>query len=447
MKMRLSEAASIVGGKLFGDDHEFERLQIDSREVIDGELFCAVRGERVDGHNFVDDALAKGAAGALVERIPAEAHAPLIEVGSVINAMAALGLHYRQNLKGPVVGVTGSAGKTTVKEMVAAALSPLGAVLKSEGNLNTEFGVPMTWAKIQPAHRAAVIEMAMRGPGQIAHLARISEPHIGVITSIGSAHIGELGSEEAIATAKAELLQALPPTGTAVIPSDSKFSGLLRDAANCKVVSFGQDGDYRVADWRQNGDWVEFVVSCAERHLSGRVFGIGQVQAKNAAAAIAAAHAAGVSFEQAIESIEQATFPPKRMQVFDCGGVTIWLDAYNSSPESCKLALESFAQAEISGRRIAVLGDMLELGDFAEEKHREVGQTAAIANLDELALVGNLARFIAEGARDAGFEGEVSFFEDAIAARRVLDRACKGDGVLIKASRGLALEHIIEASI
>lgn len=469
MKMSLSEVARLVGGELVGKDAVFEGLQVDSREIKGGELFSAVEGARVDGHDYVAKAITRGAVGALVkyDPMPADLKAdddpirkkfiregfslieertlrPIVLVESVSSALAAIALHFRRMLKGPVVGVTGSAGKTTVKEMIAAALSPLGDVLKSEGNLNTEFGVPMTWAKLQHNHKAAVIEMAMRGPGQIAHLARMSAPDIGVVASVGSAHIGELGSREAIAGAKAELLEALPAGGTAVIPSDSDFTEFLRGAASCKVVTVGPDGDFRILESRQSGESVEFAIATPAGELAGMVPGIGEIQAKNAAMAIAAATAAGVSPSAALAALKSAQFPDKRMQLLNRNGVAIWLDAYNSSPESCILALRSFQIAQFAGRRFAVLGDMLELGAFAEEKHREVGSIAAQVGLSELVVVGELAPWIAEGARAAGYVGDVSYYDDATSARQVFDRTRAGDAVLIKASRGLALERILE---
>lgn len=472
MKMSLSEVARLVGGRLIGHDAKFDGLQVDSREIKGGELFCAVKGERVDGHDYVENAKFGGAAGALVDRDPLpeadfgdapddvrerfvpegfklvneELFRPVVIASSVSGAMAAIALHFRRMLKGPVIGVTGSAGKTTVKEMVAAALSPLGGVLKSEGNLNTEFGVPMTWAKLQNNHKAGVIEMAMRARGQIAHLTRMSAPDIGVITSIGSAHIGELGSREEIARAKSELLQGLPAGGVAIVPSDSDHTGFLADIAPCRVITVGDGGDYRVLEWRQCGDSVEYAIDGPHGQVAGMVPGIGAIQAKNAAMAIAAATAAGVPMRAAAASLRHAVFPDKRMQVLARGGVTIWLDAYNSSPESCTIALLSFKDHTAIGRKIAILGDMLELGEFAEEQHRAVGKVAASAGLQELALVGPLAQLIGEGARDAGYRGDLSFYDDAAAAQQVVDRAKPGDAILIKASRGIALERVLEAS-
>jgi UDP-N-acetylmuramoyl-tripeptide--D-alanyl-D-alanine ligase len=452
-----------------GTNAEFSGLQVDSRSIQKGELFCAVKGERSDGHDFVANAIRAGAAGALVERNPRpetsvshsleaehermlrerfetqrdEQFRPVIVVPSVVGAMATIALHFRRVMKGPVIGVTGSAGKTTVKEMIAAALSPVGDVLKSEGNLNTEYGVPMTWSRFEGHHKSAVIEMAMRGPGQIAHLARMSAPDVGVITSIGSAHIGELGSRDAIASAKAELLQALPAGGTAVIPSDSDYTDFLRNAAPCKVVTVGEHGDFQVIEWRQSGDSVEFATATPKGEFAGMVPGIGEIQAKNAAMALAAADAAGVPIGAALASLKHVGFPEKRMQILHRKGVTIWLDAYNSSPESCKLAIKAFSEASVPGRRFAVLGDMLELGEFSEALHKEVGATVT-DTVSELALVGELAPLIGEGAREAGFQGEVSYYDDAITARQVFERTRAGDAVLIKASRGLALERILE---
>ncbi|MDQ2986343.1 MAG: UDP-N-acetylmuramoyl-tripeptide--D-alanyl-D-alanine ligase [Armatimonadota bacterium] len=442
MKLQLSQVAALTGGTLIGKDATFDGLEVDSREIKAGELFCAVKGEHDDGHNFVASAMTNGAAGAIVQHNPS-AMAPVIVVRSVAGAMAAIALHFRRMLKGPVIGVTGSAGKTTVKEMIAAALLSLGDVLKSEGNLNTEFGVPMTWSRLQPHHKSAVIEMAMRGPGQIAHLARMSAPDIGVITSVGSAHIGELGSRDAIAAAKAELLESLPVGGVAIIPADSEFTDLLRERATCTVTTVGYGGDYEVLEWRQSGDLVEFAVRTPDGDVAGSVPGIGEVQARNAAMAIAAAGAVHVRAQEAATALRHVVFPSKRMEIIDRGGVTIWLDAYNSSPESCRLALFAFKDHVGRGRKIAILGDMLELGEFAEAAHRKIGAIAATVGLAELALVGILAKYIDEGAQDAGFVGTISHFEDAESARAVIDRALPGDAILIKASRGIALEKAL----
>jgi UDP-N-acetylmuramoyl-tripeptide--D-alanyl-D-alanine ligase len=457
MKMLLSEAARIVGGRLIGKDAFFEGLQVDSREISGGELFCAVRGDHQDGHEFIGNALAGGAVGALVEvgvdlssRLTNreaksdECLGPLIVTDSTVDAMSSIASHFRGILRGPVIGVTGSAGKTTVKELIAASMSSNGSVLKSEGNRNTEYGVPMTWANLEPSHWCAVIEMAMRGPGQIAHLARMSAPDIGVITSIGSAHIGELGTADAIAAAKAELLMALPADGTAIVPSETKYIDLLREAATCKVITVGAGGEFEVQAYRQIGDHVEFLICSPQGEIQGVVFGVTKIQAQNAAFAIAAAHAAGIDVESAASSLKDVTFPPGRMDVLTINGVTIWLDAYNSSPESCKLALESFGDAKFPGGRVAILGDMLELGEYAEAKHREIGAIAASANLTKLVLVGVLARFIGDGARQAGFRGEIYLYDDPLAARTQLSAAEAGDAILIKASRGVALERIME---
>jgi len=469
VKMRLSEAARLANGDLIGKDATFNGLQVDSREIKGGELFCAIRGNRSDGHSFISSAKAGGAVGAVAEvdarpepcekpgdetehdrlvresfeRLMDSQYRPLVIVPSVTNAMAVIALHFRRMLRGPVIGVTGSAGKTTVKEMIAAAISPLGDVLKSEGNLNTEYGVPMTWSRLEPRHKAAVIEMAMRGRGQIAHLARMSAPDIGVITSIGSAHIGELGSRDAIARAKSELLESLPAGGCAVIPSKTEYSEMLANASRARVVTVGAGGDYEVIEWRQSGAFVEFAVRGPQADLAGTVPGIGEIQATNAAMAIAAAIAAGVAPESAAGALRRVVFPEKRMQVIDRSGVTIWLDAYNSSPESCRLALSAFADLRVTGRKIAILGDMLELGDHAEPAHREIGVLAAQVGLDELVLVGSLAPWIGSAARDAGFYGELQFFEDAASSHSVIEHAKQGDAILIKGSRGVALENAL----
>jgi UDP-N-acetylmuramoyl-tripeptide--D-alanyl-D-alanine ligase len=268
----------------------------------------------------------------------------------------------------------------------------------------------------------------------------MSAPDIGVITSIGSAHIGELGSRVAIARAKSELLESLPAGGVAVIPSNSNFADMMLDATSARTVTVGEGGDYHVIEWRQSGGFVEFAIRCPSGDVAGTVPGIGEMQAKNAAMAIAAAAAAGVPPESAAGALRRSVFPEKRMQVIDRDGITIWFDAYNSSPESCQLALAAFADLKVTGRKIAILGDMLELGEHAEPAHREVGIFAAQIGLDELVLVGSLAPWIGSAARDVGFTGEVSFFSDSASAHVAIACAKPGDAILMKASRGVELE-------
>lgn len=460
MKMSLSELARITDGELLGSNATFDGMCVDSRSILSGELFCAVRGERQDGHRFVESALESGAVGALVESDPSDgikkehfaddfekhfykmreqANRPVVVVQSVLSAMAAAAMHFRRALTGPVIGVTGSAGKTTVKEMVYAALSPLGEVLKSDGNLNTEYGVPITWSRLRKGHCAAVIEMAMRGPRQIAHLARISSPDIGIVTSLGSAHVGELGSLDAIARAKAELVEALPMRGVAIVPAESERKHILREAANCRVMEVGPGGDVEVVESRQEGDSVAFAIAGPAYEVVGRVPGFGKTQALNAAFAVAAAAEAGVDPQIAADALQSATFPENRMKAIEREGVTVLLDAYNSSPESCKIALGVLAEYP-ARRRIAMLGDMLELGEFTEEKHREIGAAAHKAGVDRLVLVGEFAPIIGEGAREAGFVGEIEAYPDAAAAAAAFQRLEPGDVVLVKASRGVGLE-------
>lgn len=445
--MTLGDLATRCGGTLEGDARtQWKGFAWDSREVLKGQVFLAIRGARVDGHDFVLDALSQGAVAAIVERPVKGAY---ILVDDLVQALARLGRSFRSKFDGPVVGVTGSNGKTTTKEFTAAALSPLGRVLRSRGNQNTEYTMPLIWTELTPETRAAVMEMGMRGLGQIRHLASIARPTIGVVTMIGTAHLEMVGSREGIAQAKAELLEQVE---TAVLPLEDDFYGFLRGACRPETrvltFGFGPDADCRILGYRALG-WSQ---SRLRLEIGGETCDVrlrtaGRHQALNVAAAVAAAYAAGVPPKAAAGKLSVAELPKMRMEVFRDDGGTIFLDAYNASPESTIAALRTLREVPCGGRRLAVIGEMLELGDFAESGHRLVGRALAESDLDCVLLVGPLTRFIESEAVLAGMPAEKICRQpetDVAGVRKLVSTLGPEDVVLIKGSRALGLERALQ---
>lgn len=446
--MKLSEFADRCEGSLVGEDAEFGGFATDSREVGPGCLFVCIRGERTDGHEFAADAFRAGAAACLCERTVEGRH---ILVGNIATALAAFALSIRTEFAGPVIGVTGSTGKTSTKEFVAAALSPKGPVLKSSGNRNTEYTSPLVWSELSPEHWAVVVEMGMRGFGQIAHLASFSRPTIGIVTNVGTSHIEKVGSREGIARAKSEMLAALPGDGTAVLWQEDDFLPALRNPSPCPVVTFGfaQEADCRVLGYRALS-WERCLL---RGRLDDVVFEVelpttGRHQALNASAAVLAARCAGVGVAEAAAALAGAELPPLRLQVVNFKGATVVLDTYNASPDSTIAALRTLADVPAEGRRIAILGEMKELGDYTESGHRAVGAALGLSPVDHAVLTGGPTSFIEDEALKTGFtKSKVTSFAsfDIENVRRFLSGIRPGDVVLIKGSRALGLENALEA--
>jgi len=410
----------------------------DSREVKPGDLFLAIAGARVDGHDFAARAIEMGATAVLAER---EVPVPHLRVENLVEALAKMGRHFRSRFEGPVVGITGSAGKTSTKEFVAAALSPLGEVVKTPGNRNTEFTAPLLWAEVDAEVKAVVVEMSMRGFGQVAHLASFSQPTVGIVTNIGTAHIELVGSREGIARAKGELIEALPPSGLAVLNGDDDYNGFLAGLARCEVATFGtRSADARLVEYRAE-DWTHSAAryEVDGRQVSARLPAVGRHMALNAASALLVASRLGIDLDSAARALETADLPPMRMQAIPWQGATIVMDAYNASPASMHVALETLGSVPCQGRRLAVLGEMKELGDFSEAEHRAVGERVARSGLDEVCFYGAPMGFAMAEAKARGFSSVrmADSLEDVAAFLRELQ---PGDTVLVKGSRGLELE-------
>jgi UDP-N-acetylmuramoyl-tripeptide--D-alanyl-D-alanine ligase len=429
----------------------FTGISTDTRTLERGDLFVALRGEHFDGHTFLATAASSGAAAAVVARdaaIPAGAEAlPKLAVEDTLAALGALAHGHRSRFSPTVVAITGSVGKTSTKELTAAALSPLGPVLKTYGNLNNEIGVPLTLFRLRPEHRAAVLEMGMNHPGEIARLAAIGGPQIGVILNAREVHLEQLGTVENVARAKGELYFGLPGDGVAVANADDALVMEQARASGRPRRTFGAQAqsDVRLVSVEDAGlRGVELVCHLESRSWKARLSMLGAHNALNACAALAAATAAGVRVADAIEALPEARSAPHRLELIQLSdSVTLLDDCYNASPSSMRAALETLARAAGPRRRAAILGDMLELGPTELDLHRAVG--VQCRGLAWLLCFGPRSAAIAEGAAAAGVTevGQVEDFNDGMSwVRRHLEA---GDAVLLKGSRGMRLERFAHA--
>lgn len=445
IRISASEFARRCGGACFGEA-EITGFTTDSRNVQPGDLYIAAYGERADGHDFVDAAIKAGAACSLVAR---PVNGPHILVEDVVASIAALGLSYRAEFNGPVIGITGSAGKTSAKEFTYAALGVLGPVLKSQGNRNTEYTNPLTWVELQPSHKSVVLEMGMRGFGQILHLAQAALPTIGLVTGIGTAHIEKVGSREGICKAKGELLQVLPSDGYAVLWQEDDYLNDLKQLCECEVQTFGtsQEADCRIIG-SQSLDWENSLVRLSYRGEEADVVvpAIGRHQARNAAAGVLVAVLAGADFKEAVAALKNVQLPPMRLEAREYKGATIILDNYNASPDSTVAAIRTLNEVPVKGRRLAILGEMKELGDFTESGHRLVGTAVAESSIDQALLTGGPTKFIYDEAVQRGFQASRLDSRDVLdleIVRTFVERVAPGDVLLIKGSRALGLENAL----
>jgi len=414
-----------------GSRHSFTSVHTDSREVQPGGLFFALKGSTSDGHRFVADAVARGAAGVVVETPAAGVgQAEVLVVPDAWAAFYELAAQRLREVAPIVVGITGSNGKTTTKEMLSAILATRYRVLKTEGNLNTETGLPLTILRLQAGDQVAVLEMGMQAPGEIARLAELARPSIGIITGIGTVHIEFFESQEGIALAKGELVAALPADGLAVLNHDDAFTPLLAGGTRAQVTTFGLDGGdfrgegYRAGVFTVRG--VEVRLQTPGRHL-----------ARNALAAVAVADRLGIPVADAAGALRTIVVERRLQSLLAPAGFTVVDDAYNASPESMLAAFETVSELPREGRLLAVLGEMRELGPAAEEWHRRVGSAAGEV-FDEVCVpdVG-LGRVLAEAA------GATLVADKPAAALWTRGHARPGDLVLVKASHGVGLEDVV----
>ena len=423
-------------------------LSTDSRSLRSGDLFVALRGDNFDGHKFISQAIQRGAAGAVVEKVWSGKAPPefaLLRVGDTLSAFQRIAGEYRRSLGLKVVAVTGSNGKTSTKDFTASVLARRFRVTKTEGNFNNHIGLPQTILKASARDEVAVWEIGMNHPGEIAPLAALARPDIVIITNVGVAHIEFMGSRAAIAREKGDLAASLGPNGTLVLNSDDEFAATIAERTAARVVFAGIDhGEVRAEEIVQAASGAEFgILEGAHRcHAILPVPGLHMVQ--NALLAIAAGRALGVSLEDCAAGLAEAPLTKARLQMRAIAGVQFIDDSYNANPDSTKAALRTLAELETDGQRIAVLGQMAELGVESSRGHREVGETAASLGIDRLIALGEGGREMAEAARAAG----LSASDVAATAEEVADSLGEltrpGDIVLVKGSRAARTERVLE---
>ncbi|CAA9383382.1 MAG: UDP-N-acetylmuramoyl-tripeptide--D-alanyl-D-alanine ligase [uncultured Nocardioides sp.] len=449
IEMTLAEIATAVGGTLHGDAVVTGPAFVDTRTPHVGGLFVAVAGERVDGHDFAGTALAAGAAAVLGTR-PTEA--PTVVVDDTVRALGRLSRHVLDRLDTTTVhALTGSQGKTGVKDYLAAVLAQDGPTIATEGNFNNEIGVPLTVLRATPGTGHLVVEMGARGIGHIAYLCELAPPDVAAVLNVGTAHIGEFGSQEAIARGKGEIVEALRPEGTAVLNADDPLVAAMAGRTRARVLRFGRGGEVSAEDVTHDElGRPTFRLVHGGRSAEVRLRQLGSHQVANALAAAGMALAVGLPLDDVARALGDAVPASRwRMELREQGdGLVVVNDAYNANPESVEAALDTLnVISRRSGRRtVAVLGEMLELGEGSVAGHRRVGHFAAASRLDVLVTVGDAAADIADAARGhRTWRGEaVPTASRAEALEWLRHNVSAGDVVLVKASRGAALETVAE---
>lgn len=447
--LTLKEIAAACGGTLSSDPERVATaVVIDSRRVRDGALFVALAGEHADGHDFAADAFDRGAAAAIVERDVRGG--AWIRVDEALRALGAIAQTVRGRLTARTVAITGSSGKTCTKDMTAAAIATRHRVVASPASYNNEIGVPLTVLGADAETEVLIVEVGSRGRGHIAALMPIVQPAVAVVTNIGPAHLGLFGSVEETAEAKAELVEAVGPDGTAVLNADDPFVAAMARRARGRVVTFGRTAaaDVRAEAVALGPDGCaafRLVVDGEGHDVALRM--PGEHMVPNALAAVAAARALGIPVGDAVRGIASCDVPSMRMQITDVDGRRIINDAYNANPDSMAAALETLVAVAAGRPTWAVLGHMAELGAAAEEAHDRIGRLAVRLRVGNLIVIGDEARPIHEAARREGMTGEGSHHVTDVAAAVALinDRVERDAVVLIKASRAAGLERVAAA--
>jgi UDP-N-acetylmuramoyl-tripeptide--D-alanyl-D-alanine ligase len=420
----------------------------DSRSARPGDAFVALRGPRTDGHRFVADAMARGAALAVVSDAAA-AVGPALLVADTLRALGVLAALYRRTLPTTVVGITGSVGKTTTVGMCAQVLGERFVTARSAESWNAEIGVALTLLGLEPSHQVAVIEMAMRGLGQIRDLVEMARPRIGAVTTIGETHLELLGSRERIAAAKAELVEGLPADGVAIVNADEDASARLVRGARCRVVRFGTvpDADVRATEISSSAAGCRFTLHLDRETAPARLPLVGLHQVRNALVAAAVGRALGLSLDEIVTGLARARGAKMRQEIVTADDVIIIDDSYNASPQSMAAAFDVLRQVGGARRRILALGEMRELGPASPAFHRHIGAQAAALAPALLVAVGEGARAYLDGAVAAGLpSGAAVWVASAQEAIPIVRGAIRsGDAVLVKGSRAVEMEHVVMA--
>jgi len=439
------EIAKATGGTTTGHA-EVTSVVIDNREVLPGSLFIAILGERLDGHQFIPAAIEAGASAVMAHK-DVECSVPVIRVADTTQGFLDLAGSYRNEFDIPVVGLTGSVGKTTTKEMIWCVLKARYNAHKTHLNWNNEIGLPKVLLGLDPSHTAAVIEMGMNHKGEISRLSKTARPTVGVITNVGVSHIENLGSREGILAAKLEILDGMEPGTPLILNKDNDLLQTVR-CDDHPIRWFGiasEDADVRAEDIQYLDDHTEFTAVAGEERVFVSLPTTGEHNVYNALAALAAGLETDIPLAEGACALEAYKPAGMRENIVEKGGVTVIEDCYNASPDSMKALAETLMLKGLPGRRkIAVIGDMLELGDYSEQAHRQAGKYMADAKVDLLLTYGPLSQYAAEEARANGLLRVFDFTDKDELAEKLIAMLKPGDVVAFKGSHGMHLEDIIE---
>lgn len=454
MRLQLEAIVNAVQGKVLNpealkkfESAVIEEVTTDSRKEVHQGLFIPLKGEHFDGHHFISMVFDKGAVATLtMEEVVEDPRLVTILVQDTKKALLDLGCFYRKQFNIPVVGITGSVGKTSTKEMIAAVLSGKWQMHKTEGNFNNEIGLPLTLFKLEEGHEAAIIEMGMNHFGEIHNLSCCALPDVGVITNIGTSHIENLGSRAGILKAKLEILDGLNPEGLLIVNGDNDLLGSLSELPIHKMTyGLQSSNDYWAEAIQSEGEYTKATIHSPHKTYTIRIHALGEHMIYNTLAAIVVAehyHLSEVEIQNGLESYIPAKM---RMHISKLeNGITVIDDTYNASPESMKAALKVLKDYETKGKKIAILGDMFEMGEFAPMLHQEVGAFASELGIDELIAVGELARHLYEGCQEKELCKAYYFETKELFMTHLLEYIHKGDCVLLKASRGMHFETLVE---
>lgn len=439
----LQEAAAALGLPQMQAQATLADVCTDTRKIQPGSLFVCLRGERFDGHSFASQAAQLGAAALLVDH-PVDADVPQLVVTDTGKALLQLAGWYRRRFQLPVVGLTGSVGKTTTKEFIALVLGAKYNTLKTQGNLNNEIGVPQMLFRLEDSHTAAVIEMGMNHFGEISRLTRAVAPTVGLITNIGVSHIENLGSRAGILQAKLEILEGMAPDAPLIVNMDNDMLRTVK-LGHRPLLTFAiddQSADFTATDIAEQGSTTTFTVHHSAFTQPVTIPTVGIHNVYNALAAMAVGYVTGVDPAAAASALANYVPAGMRQNLVQVGGVQVIEDCYNASPDSMRAALQTLGKLPVH-RRYAVLGAMLELGDYAKEAHTQVGKMAAENGIDGVLAYGADAAYIVEAAKQAGLENARLFDTKEALAQSLAQQVQPGDGVLFKGSRGMHLEDVM----
>lgn len=439
----LQEAAAALGLPQMQAQATLADVCTDTRKIQPGNLFVCLRGERFDGHSFASQAAQLGAAALLVDH-PVDADVPQLVVTDTGKALLQLAGWYRRRFQLPVVGLTGSVGKTTTKEFIALVLGAKYNTLKTQGNLNNEIGVPQMLFRLEDSHTAAVIEMGMNHFGEISRLTRAVAPTVGLITNIGVSHIENLGSRAGILQAKLEILEGMAPDAPLIVNTDNDMLRTVK-LGDRPLLTFAiddQSADFTATDIAEQGSTTAFTVHHSTFTQTVTIPTVGIHNVYNALAAMAVGYVTGVDSAAAASALANYVPAGMRQNLVQVGGVQVIEDCYNASPDSMRAALQTLGKLPVH-RRYAVLGAMLELGDYAKEAHTQVGKMAAENGIDGVLAYGADAAYIVEAAKQAGLENARLFDTKEALAQSLAQQVQPGDGVLFKGSRGMHLEDVM----